>query len=64
MPQLIKPKTIGELKIITNKAGSLSVHKGIKSGANRIMIPCRDIQHGKMIIQKICEANTGDLMYL
>lgn len=64
MAQLIRPKNISELTIITNKAGGLSVHNGIKSGANRIMIPCRDVQHGQAIIEKIINAKAGNLIYL
>lgn len=64
MTKLIKPKIVGELKIITNKAGSISVYNDIKSGANRIMIPCRDEEHGKLIIKKIINAKTGELLHL
>ena len=36
----------------------------IKNAPNKIIIPCRSIQHGEEIIQKIKEAKSGDKLHL
>ncbi len=58
-----RPKVIGELKVIRNKAGSLSIWNGIKKGGNKIMIPCRDETHAKEVIQKLLESEPNDTIY-
>ncbi len=62
MAQFKIPKIVGELKIIENKAGTLSVWNGLKKGENKIMIPCRDEQHGQAIIDKIKSSTQNDLI--
>ena len=63
MAQYKRPKIIGELKIIYNKAGGLSVHNGVKQGKNKIMLPCRSDEHGQEIIEKLNNAKPNEVIY-
>ena len=62
--QLIRPKIIGTLKIKKMMAGNLAVINDIKSTPNKIIIPCRSIEHGEEIINKLKESNAGEVIYL
>ncbi len=53
MAQFKRPKILGELKIIYNKAGGLSVHNGIKQGENKMMLSCRSEGHCQKVIKKL-----------
>ena len=44
-------------------AGNLAVMNDIKNAPNKIIIPCRSIQHGEEIIQKIKYAMPGDKLH-
>lgn len=60
---IIRPKIIGTLKIEKMMAGNLAVMNDIKNAPNKIIIPCRSIQHGEEIIQKIKYAMPGDKLH-
>lgn len=62
MASIKVPKIIGELKIIKNRANGLSVWNNIKSGHNKIMIPCRSIEVGEEIIKRIKNASAGEII--
>lgn len=61
--QFIRPKIIGTLKIQKMMAGNLAVINDIKSTPNKIIIPCRDKEHGLEIIELIKSAKPGDKLY-
>jgi hypothetical protein len=60
---IIRPKIIVTLKIEKMMAGNLAVMNDIKNAPNKIIIPCRSIQHGEEIIQKIKYAMPGDKLH-
>ncbi|WP_210462943.1 hypothetical protein [Rufibacter roseolus] len=62
--QLIRPKIIGALKIETMMAGNLAVINDIKNAPNKIIIPCRSIEHGEEIINKIKSSKPGEKLFL
>ena len=62
MAQIKVPKIIGELKVITNRAGGFSVWNNIKSGSNKIMIPVRSKEVGERLIEKLKSATAGELI--
>lgn len=62
--QLIRPKIIGTLRIRTMMAGNYAVVNDIKSSPNKIIIPCRSIEHGQEIIKAIKETKAGETIYL
>ncbi len=61
---IIRPKIIGTLKIKKMMAGNWAVMNDIKNSPNKIIIPCRSIEHGEEIIQKIKEAKPGETIHL
>jgi hypothetical protein len=62
--QLIRPKIIGTLRIRIMMAGNYAVEDDIKSSPNKIIIPCRSIEHGEEIIKKLKETEAGETIYL
>jgi hypothetical protein len=62
--QLIRPKIIGTLTIKTMMAGNYAVVNGIKSSPNKIVIPCRSIEHGEQIIKKLKDTKPGETIFL
>ena len=60
---MIRPKIIGTLKIQKMMAGNWAVMNNIKNAPNKIIIPCRSIEHGEEIIQKIKDATPGDKLH-
>lgn len=60
---IIRPKIIGTLKIQKMMAGNWAVMNDIKNPPNKIIVPCRSIEHGEEIIQKIKEAKTGEIIH-
>jgi hypothetical protein len=62
--QLTRPKIIGTLRIRTMMAGNYAVVNDIKSSPNKIIIPCRSIEHGEQIIKKLKETKAGEMIYL
>jgi hypothetical protein len=64
MMKLIRPKIIGSLKIEKMMAGNLAVLNDIKNSPNKIVIPCRSVEHGEEIISKIKESRPGEVIYL
>lgn len=63
MGQLKRPKIIGELKIIYNRAGGLSVHNGIKQGSNKVMLSCRSEEHCLELIEKLKTAKPFEVIH-
>lgn len=61
---LVRPKIIGSLKIQKMMAGSWAVMNDIKNPPNKIIIPCRSVQHGEEIIEKIKAALPGDKIHI
>ncbi len=61
---LIRPKIIGSLKIQKMMAGNWAVMNDIKNPPNKIIIPCRSVQHGEEIIEKIKTALPGDKIHI
>jgi hypothetical protein len=61
---IIRPKIIGTLKIHKMLAGNWAVMNDIKNPPNKIIIPCRSLEHGEEIIQKIKEAKFGETIHL
>lgn len=59
----IRPKIIGTLKIQKMMAGNWAVINDIKNAPNKIIIPCRSIEEGQQIIEKIKNAKYGDILY-
>jgi hypothetical protein len=59
-----RPKIIGKLKIEKMMAGNWAVSNDIKNPPNKIIVPCRLIEHGEEIIKKIKEAKTGDIIQI
>ena len=62
--QLIRPNIIGTLKIEKMMAGNLAVINDIKNAPNKIIIPCRSIEHGEEIINKIKVSRPGEKLLL
>ena len=62
--KLMRPKIIGTLKIPVMRSSTLAVINDIKSSPNKIIIPCRSIEHGEEIIEKIQNSKPGDLLHL
>ncbi|RIJ42475.1 hypothetical protein [Pontibacter oryzae] len=62
--KLIRPKIIGTLKIEKMMAGNLAVLNEIKNSPNKIVIPCRSVEHGKEIINKIKKSKPGEVIYI
>nr|WP_294858177.1 hypothetical protein [uncultured Fluviicola sp.] len=60
---IIRPKIIGTLKIQKMMAGNWAVINDIRNPPNKIIVPCRSIQHGAEIIQKIKEAKPGETIH-
>jgi hypothetical protein len=46
------PKTVGELEIISSKAGTPLITNH-SNGKNKILIPCRDCEHEDEVLSKI-----------
>jgi len=61
---IIRPKIIGTLTIQVMRAGNFAVMNDIKNPPNKIIVPCRSKAHGKEIIEKIKNAQPGDLIHL
>lgn len=62
--RFIRPKVIGTLRIQDMMAGNLAVVNGIKNSTNKIIIPCRSMEHGEDIIKKIKETKAGEVIHL
>ena len=62
--KILRPKLLGTLRIRTMMAGNYAVVNDIKSSTNKIVIPCRSIEHGEEIIKKLREAKAGDMIYM
>lgn len=62
MAQYKRPKIIGELKIIYNKAGGFSVHNGVKQGQNKVMLSCRSEAHCLELIEKLKTAKPFEII--
>lgn len=60
---IIRPKIIGTLKIQKMMAGNWAVMNDIKNPPNKIIVPCRSLQHGEEIIQKIKEVKPGETIH-
>lgn len=59
-----RPKLIGTLKIQKMMAGNWAVINDIKNPPNKIIVPCRSIEHGEEIIKKIKAAKPGDTIHI
>lgn len=57
MARVRLPKNLGDCEIITTKAGSPAVWNR-KSGKNRFLLACRNIEEAEKVLQKI-RANDG-----
>lgn len=62
--KFIIPKIIGTLRIQIMMAGNYAVVNDIKSSTNKIVIPCRSIEHGEEIIKMLKETKAGEMIYL
>ncbi|MBL4661002.1 MAG: hypothetical protein JKY19_11655 [Alcanivoracaceae bacterium] len=62
MAKYRRPKIIGELKIICNMAGGLSIHNGLKQGKNKIMLSCRSEAHCLELIEKLKSAKPFEII--
>jgi hypothetical protein len=62
--KFLRPKILGTLRIRIMMAGNYAVVNDIKSSTNKIVIPCRSIEHGEDIIKKLKEAKAGEMIYL
>lgn len=60
---LIRPKIIGTLKIQKMMAGNWAVMNDIKNPPNKIIVPCRSIEHGEEIMRKIKDAKPGETIH-
>ena len=61
--RFIRPKIIGTLKIEKMMAGNWAVVNDIKNAPNKIIIPCKSIEEGKQIIEKIKKTKAGETLY-
>jgi len=61
---IIRPKIIGTLKIQKMMAGNWAVVNDIKNAPNKIIIPCRSLEHGEEIIKKIKESKVGETIHI
>lgn len=59
-----RPKIIGTLKIEKMMAENWAVINDIKNPPNKIIVPCRSIEHGEEIIKKIKESKPGDTIHV
>lgn len=59
-----RPKIIGTLKIEKMMAGNWAVTNNIKNPPNKIIVPCRSIEHGEEIIKKIKEGKPRDTIHI
>ncbi|PIQ22771.1 MAG: hypothetical protein COW65_01250 [Cytophagales bacterium CG18_big_fil_WC_8_21_14_2_50_42_9] len=62
--KLIRLKIIGTLKIEKMMAGNFTVRNNIKNALNKITIPCRSVEHGEQIINKIKFSKPGEIICL
>lgn len=44
-------------------AGNWAVMNDIKNSPNKIIVPCRSLEHGEEIIKKIKEAKPGETIH-
>ncbi|MGV0978733.1 hypothetical protein [Empedobacter falsenii] len=61
--RLTRPKIIGTLKIKLMIAGNLAVMNDIKNAPNKIIIPCKSMQDGEEIIEKIKTSKPGEIIF-
>ncbi|MDB5256760.1 MAG: hypothetical protein JWM14_1455 [Chitinophagaceae bacterium] len=45
-------------------AGNLAVVNDIKSTPNKIIIPCRSLEHGQEIIEQLKNTPAGEMIYI
>lgn len=62
--KIIRPKTLGTLEIKVALAGNFLVTNGIGKPPNKISIPCESYQNALGIIEKLKNANTGELIHI
>ena len=61
---IIRPKIIGTLKIQKMMAGNWAVVNDIKNAPNKIIVPCRSLEHGEEIIKQIKESKVGETIHI
>ncbi len=61
--RFVRPKIIGTLKIQKMMAGNLAVMNDIQNAPNKIIIPCRSMQDGEEIIEKIKNSKPGEIFF-
>lgn len=61
--RLTRPKIIRTLKIKLMMAGNLAVMNDIKNAPNKIIIPCKSMQDGEEIIEKIKTSKPGEIIF-
>lgn len=61
--RFVRPKIIGTLKIKLMMAGNLAVMNDIKNAPNKIIIPCKSMQDGEEIIEKIKTSKPGEIIF-
>ncbi len=63
MPKYQIPKSAGQFKILESKAGSPMVWNN-KKGRGKVMIPCRDYDHAKQVLEKVTLMKNGGELWV
>lgn len=61
--KIIRPKILGDLKIVKAIAGNVLVDNGIKSPPNKIRVPCESREEAVELIERLKNAKVGDVIY-
>jgi hypothetical protein len=62
--KVVRPKIIGTLRIRTMMAGNLAVVNDIKNAPNKLIIPCRSVEHGEEVIEKLKVTKPGEVIHI
>jgi len=62
--KIIRPKTLGTLEIKVALAGNFLVTNGIRKPPNKISIPSDSYQDALEIIQRLKNADVGEIIHI
>ncbi|WJN58149.1 hypothetical protein [Pseudomonas sp. SO81] len=63
MARVRLPKNLGDCEIITTKAGSPAIWNR-KSGKNRFLVACRNLEEAEQVLQRIKESDKQEEIWL
>ncbi len=62
--KIIRPKSLGTLEIKVALAGNFLVTNGIRKPSNKINIPCDSYQDALEIIERLKNADVGEIIHI